>query len=279
MRDRAVQKTDTDAAQSKASAVNRGYFEDKFINLFCRNATPRLPLINIGTYCRVQSINALIHEFLQVEGKKQIISLGAGSDTRPFHLLPAHPDLVYVELDFPVKTQAKLTILKSRPELADFVANENYHLCPVDLRKLEEWDYSFLDPDAPTLVLSECCLCYLSPEESDSVLKFFAKHFSHLSLTLYEPIGLDDEFGRVMMHNLAQRGLCLPTFQKFNTLEAQKVRIKDLGLQNPQAKDIFEIYQELPESERARINRLEFLDEVEEMQLLLEHYSLVWVLP
>ncbi|PRT53482.1 Leucine carboxyl methyltransferase 1 [Wickerhamiella sorbophila] len=287
--DRAVQRTDHDAIASKLSAVKRGYYEDEYLELFCPRFEPRLPLINIGTWCRVRAIDQAITEFLEknTEGKTQVISLGAGSDTRPFHLLPKHPNLVYYEIDFPTQVRKKAAIvrrhLSQKVELCDSatpvtlegdINTSRYHLLGQDLRQLSLPD---LDESVPTLIISECCLCYLAPESSHLVLEYFASRVAHLSIVLYEPIGLDDEFGRVMAENLMMRGLCLPTFQKFSTLDSQTSRLRELGLTHTiSAKDMEQYYNDLPSAEQKRIHRLEFLDEVEEMNLLLRHYCVVF---
>lgn len=86
--DAAIRSTDNDAAQARLSAVRKGYLQDPFINYFVKQARfipPRPPLINIGTYLRSEAIDALVNRWLQLDlpgGEKQIVSLGAGSDTR-----------------------------------------------------------------------------------------------------------------------------------------------------------------------------------------------------
>jgi len=84
-----VRQTDSDAAIARLSAVKLGYLEDPFIKFLVQRPhlqRPRPPLINIGTYVRSEAIDRLVNEWLELsslEGKKcQIVSLGAGSDTR-----------------------------------------------------------------------------------------------------------------------------------------------------------------------------------------------------
>ena len=84
-----VRKTDSDAAVARLSAVKLGYLQDPFIRLLVQRPhlqPPRPPLINIGTYVRSEAIDRLVNEWLELssaEGKKcQIVSMGAGSDTR-----------------------------------------------------------------------------------------------------------------------------------------------------------------------------------------------------
>lgn len=88
--DGAIRQTDSDAALARFSAVQKGYLQDPFIRyLLPRGAQfqpARPPLINVGTYVRSQGIDALVAQWLELsekEGKKcQIVSVGAGSDTR-----------------------------------------------------------------------------------------------------------------------------------------------------------------------------------------------------
>lgn len=81
--------TDSDAAVAKLSAAQKGYLSDPFIKNFVPRAqfqAPRPPLINIGTFIRTIALDDLVNQWLQLSEKEeipcQIVSLGAGSDTR-----------------------------------------------------------------------------------------------------------------------------------------------------------------------------------------------------
>lgn len=87
--DAAIRLTDSDAALARLSAVQKHYLADNFVKYFIPRAhlqPPRPPLINIGTYLRSEALDELVNQWLElseVEGRPcQIISLGAGSDTR-----------------------------------------------------------------------------------------------------------------------------------------------------------------------------------------------------
>ena len=84
-----IRQTDSDAAIARLSAVKLGYLQDPFIRFLVQRPhlqPPRPPLINIGTYVRSEAIDKLVEEWLElsaVDGEKcQIVSMGAGSDTR-----------------------------------------------------------------------------------------------------------------------------------------------------------------------------------------------------
>ena len=89
--DGAARATDNDAAIARLSAVRKGYLFDPYIAALIPRAhlqQPRPPLINIGTYLRTRAIDLLLDDWFRLAGrhKVQIVSLGAGSDTRFWRL-------------------------------------------------------------------------------------------------------------------------------------------------------------------------------------------------
>ena len=243
-------------------------------------------------------------DFLQTEpnSRKQVISLGAGSDTRYFRLCGWRnpPDVLYHELDFVENTRRKLVAIRMVPAMQQFLGDAtmtedeahgaNYHLHAIDLRILNNSSSSHgetdlldgIDPDLPTLLLSECCLTYLKPEAADAVVKYFVSGrlspSTPVGLALYEPTNPFDAFGKVMVANLASRGIVLQTLHKYSSLDAQVQRLAALGLTSGQrAVDVdflFEYW--IDEEEKARVDQVEMLDEIEELKLLLQHYCIAW---
>ncbi|KAF2405260.1 leucine carboxyl methyltransferase 1 [Trichodelitschia bisporula] len=311
--DQVVQRTDQDASVSRMNAVALGYLDDQFAKFFTPGPVPKkYPIINRGTYVRTTAIDMLVRRFLMTHcsQKKQIISLGAGSDTRYFRLVAENPSLplVYHELDFAANTASKISTLKRNPPLlkalqghvkdADDIAfssdgtrlaSPTYNIHPVDLRALVQSSQTpqplslpNLSPDIPTLVLSECCLIYLSPSAADSVLSALTRSLvpspTPLSLILYEPIRPFDAFGKVMVANLASRGIHMQTLEKYASLSAQTTRLQTAGFAGGQgAVDVdFAFEQWIDAKERERISRCEMLDELEEWRLLARHYCVAW---
>jgi [phosphatase 2A protein]-leucine-carboxy methyltransferase len=87
--DGAIRQTDSDAILARLSTVKQGYLEDPFVAHLVPRAQfqpARPPLINIGTYVRSKSIDSLVDQWLEYCEREQkscqIVSLGAGSDTR-----------------------------------------------------------------------------------------------------------------------------------------------------------------------------------------------------
>lgn len=296
------------------SAVSLGYLEDPFAQFFVQGETPkRYPIINRGTYIRTTAIDELVTRFLatDVEQTKQVISLGAGSDTRYFRLVSKDPSLkiVYHELDFATNNETKIAAIKRSPELLKVIhahmqahsdeelqiaadgaslQSPTYNIHAIDLRSLATAlpealpKLANISSTLPTLLLSECCLIYLPPTAADAVLTAFTKHIidpaTPLSTIIYEPIRPFDSFGQVMISNLAQRGIVLQTLQKYASLSAQKARLKIAGLvSGQQAADVDFLFNRwIGENEKVRVGRCEMLDELEEWVLLAKHYCVAW---
>lgn len=139
-----------------------------------------------------------------------------------------------------------------------------------------------IDPQLPTMLISECCLIYLTPSAADNVALYFTAHFfppsTPLGLVLYEPIKPEDSFGRVMVANLAARGIVLQTLQRYSSLALQRARLVDYGLRDGGgAVDLDFLMEEwIAAEEKVRVRGVEMLDEVEELNLLARHYCVVW---
>lgn len=266
---------------------------------------------------RTTTIDRLVDQFLdsQPDEPKQIVSLGAGSDTRYFRILSrqAFRKLVYHEIDFASNTVKKIAALRQSPthlktlqsvrdELDDdpkisadgtSFLSRTYNIHALDLRTLtsegskDETQPSLptipnLSMDTPTLLLSECCLIYLPPSATESILKAFATNFipspTPLALIIYEPIRPNDAFGRVMVSNLAARGIHLQTLKKFSSLFRQQERLRHAGFTTGhKAADVSFLWEKwVTQREKDRVSALEMMDEMEEWQLLAQHYCVTW---
>ena len=264
----------------------------------------------LGTYVRTTAIDNLVHLFLSAEPriKKQIISLGAGSDTRFFRLQESRkysPDsLVYHELDFQSNTSSKISTITQVKSLNGCIPapleismdggklhSPSYHIHPIDLRcpfhskdpldpSSEPEPLDHVDVALPTLLISECCLIYLEPAAADAVLNYFTRLLpstSALGVVLYEPFNPFDSFGRVMVSNLAARGIVLQTLQKYHSLEVQKARLRKHGFSGASAMDVDSLWEQtISPEEKERVAALEMVDEVEEWRLLAQHYCVAW---
>lgn len=310
-----------------------------------------LSLGETGTYTRTTALDRLVSAFLSSQdgaadgrsGRKQIISLGAGTDTRPFRLFsqPGTRGLIYHEVDFPATSARKRRIVQSVPALRSIIpltgdqpapadagaANASssdwaktdlpndcaYFIHGLDLRDLAtpsppppptaaaaaagdgDRDGSTaapqppppaaaatllhgIEPDVPTLLISECCLCYLEPAQARAVVGHFAARVANLSLVLYEPIRPEDPFGRQMVANLAARRIRMPTLAAYPDVADQRARLTKSGFADGvralTVRDIWAGW--VAADEKERVDQLEGLDEVEEWELLAGHYVIAW---
>ncbi|KAL8940221.1 MAG: hypothetical protein Q9216_002930 [Gyalolechia sp. 2 TL-2023] len=305
-KDRIVQQTDQDASVSRLSAVQLGYLDDPFAELFVAGQNQRrFPIINRGTYVRTTAIDNLVHRFLSASpSQKQVISLGAGSDTRFFRLKshsPSFPPFLYHELDFSSNTAQKIATITRSSVLRDLIPDQiaisenltalsssSYNIHPLDLRALDPASTTsppalqHIDPALPTLLLSECCLIYLLPHLADAAATYFTRTLfpasTPIGLILYEPINPNTPFGRVMVSNLAARGIVLQTLKRYGSLEAQKERLRVYGFDGGrEARTVDDLWEEeVNQDEKERVAGLEMMDEVEEWRLLAGHYCVAW---
>lgn len=267
----------------------------------------KFPLINQGTYFRTAAIDRVVEEFIAGHEKCQIVSLGGGSDTRCFRVLQRHSNVNYMEIDFPESAKIKKIaishngsiqrilgcglepiVVGSKEQLASMhpdLHTPNYHLIGLDLRTLKgsaNEKLAFLDVSVPTLVISECVLCYLTPDENQSVLLFWKQFLQKVAFLIYEPMSLGDAFGETMALNLLNRGIDLQTFTKYPDLASRRdffsrldlnVKLTDMALLGGYSSPA---YSWIDNKERVRVSRLEMIDEVEEIRLLLQHYCLIY---
>ncbi|KAI0767082.1 leucine carboxyl methyltransferase [Fomes fomentarius] len=315
--DAAIRATDDDAALARLSAVRKGYLIDPFITPFVSRPhfqQPRPPLINIGTYVRSEGLDELANGWLALteqEGTRcQIVSLGAGSDTR-FWRIATGPkkDLVakYIDFDFPENTTKKAMAIRKNKDLSAVLGNPEdvslanggsslhspvYHLLAGDLRRppaetLAPLLQPLLSPTLPTLLIFECVLAYINPAASGAILQWFTDYFSTpptaegsrgiLGCMVYEMFALEDAFGKVMVNNLKARNVTLPGAAPYPTFDLLPRRFLQHGWELAKAVTLKDIRREyIDRSELERISRLEMLDEVEELELVLAHYAITW---
>ena len=248
-------------------------------------------------------MDALVESFLadgdSAGSARQIVSLGAGTDTRPLKLFArqTQPYLIYHEIDFPAACSRKMRATQGIPVLRavlpDVTEGESgswtakpssggeYYCHGLDLRSLIKGDEGATLPglrrDVPTLLVSECCLCYLEPSDSQSILEWFNNRIPNIGAIIYEPVRPDDPFGKMMVSNLAARLIRMPTLDVYKEPADQVDRLRRAGFAQAKVLTVHSIFERwVPQEEKARLDRLEGLDEVEEWMLLASHYVVAW---
>ncbi|KAI9216654.1 S-adenosyl-L-methionine-dependent methyltransferase [Blastocladiella britannica] len=320
-RDAAIRATDDDAALARLSAVQCGYLVDRYAAAFvhARHPPRRPPLINRGTYARITAFDRVLGHWLSVlaststSGPAQVVSLGAGTDTRylRFAERAANADnndgdmaaavwarVRYFEVDLPKTVLRKVSAMRKAarttmgPQLLPdpaFDAKTTTYTAgaltitagdlrdwPTVPRRLAELGF---DPRLPTLVMAECVLVYVDPPSAvDTMLQWIAATCRDVVVASYDHIQPEDAFGRMMVANLRSRGIELPGLHAFPSLDAHQRRYLEnggAGFTSAQVWDMNGVWRDwVSEDEKERIAKLEMLDEVEELQLLFAHYCL-----
>ncbi|KIO22660.1 hypothetical protein M407DRAFT_116668 [Tulasnella calospora MUT 4182] len=301
--DAAIRSTDDDAAHARVSAVRKGYLKDPYIQYL----VPRLhliptrpPLINIGTYVRSEVIDKLMVKWLDLldeSSQAQIVSLGAGSDSRfwRFTDLPPKAKIVkWIEIDFPEIVAKKALAVRKHSKLSEAVGpdlaiekggtvlrSSVFNILAVDLRgepseALQPLEV-LLSDGQPVLLLAECVFPYMSPETSAAIIRWFTERYSRVSIISYDMFGLGDAFGKVMRENLQIRNIELPGVDDNPTRQSLEHRLHGCGLSETNSVTLKNARAAcFPGPEVDRISGLERLDEVEELDLVLGHYSITW---
>ncbi|XP_066496870.1 leucine carboxyl methyltransferase 1 [Tiliqua scincoides] len=297
--DEAVRGTCDDASLCKRYAISVGYWKDPYIEYFVRQPKERkAPEISRGYYARVQGVSNLLEAFLKkTECNCQIINLGAGMDTlfwklKDENLLPRK----YFEVDFPSIVARKIHNIKAKPPLskpimeshsgesllidAHSLDSSRYAIIGADLRDLPKLEEHLkkcnMDPHLPTVLVAECVLIYLTQEHSAGLLKWAAGIFPSAMFINYEQVNMADRFGQIMIENLQSRQCNLIGVEHCRSLETQKDRFLQNGWETATAIDMVKVYASLPPTDVKRIEALEFLDEKELLEQLMQHYCLCW---
>ncbi|KAF9125595.1 hypothetical protein BGW39_007280 [Mortierella sp. 14UC] len=309
-RDDVIKGTDDDAIISKLSAVNLGYLDDPFVKHFVKRPSRRPPLINRGSYLRTRSLDTFTEQFIKSGAmpspstpttttarataptsatapgtatpttpitpnagiKKQIVSLGCGSDTRYFKFkakgLSVHK---YFEIDFPESTAKKAVGIKKNKALTDIIGDpdlklglggtelysRDYCLLSGDLREFTETIVPKLmaqgfDTSLPTLFLSECVLIYIQPRDSDAIVDWVGTNMDASLFVVYEQINPTDAFGAMMLRNLKARQIELPGIHAYPSLKSQEERFTSRGWQAAKAVNMNKLHESLCEQELKR---------------------------
>ena len=280
---RGVIATNDSATEAKLSAMQLGYFKDKYITKVCpKRKVNSSPMVRRGYYTRVHFVEHCLHAFHAVHPKIQVISLGAGYDTSFFRLRSEGklPNVVrWVDVDFPKVIEDKLKAMKNVPEFVDkTLTGDSYRAIGIDLREIEEFEAKLtskeigLDASIPTIIVSECVMVYMRAAEGDDVITLTAKLFEKAGFVTYEQINDDSPFGKMMLQNLEDRGCPLLSLRKYKTADDQMQRYKSCGYEHSASKTMNTIYDSLTQAEQLRLDKIERLDEVEEFRLIHEHY-------
>ena len=205
-----IQRTATEAHRCKESATKSCYTKDTSISSNKNNIVkrPQTPLLNrfYGArskvmhkivICIMKSLMISAHQNAQHStvmscSRIQLLILGAGIDVSYEVLLSSHKLPVDIFLvDFPEVIELHMKELS-----ANYILDSNVNVIPIsgDLREFQSsiWRQlisSKFSTLSPTLVISECVLCYLDTSYVEKIITFLAQQLSSGSqLLIFDPI-------------------------------------------------------------------------------------------
>ena len=195
-----------------------------------------------------------------------------------------YSEIVKHKINYISKSEKVKQVIKENMHISEdkkFLTSENYKLLVCDLSNKKELENAIeksnFNKSNLTIVVAECLLCYLESNDIITLLKFFNDKFENIVLVYYDLIHFDDVFGKVMISNLKNvRGIILPSFQETKSENDQVERMKKSGFNfYNKCIDMLDYYMNIiDKKELKRINSLEFVDEVEEFNLLMKHSCL-----
>ncbi len=163
--------------------------------------------------------------------------------------------------------------------------NAKYHLLGHNLNSdpdhlIEKLMHCGLDPMVPTLIVLECVLMYMTKDAATTLLQSLNQQCQDCTMVSYEPIlGYDSSFGRVMEENLSKIGVVHPKscFVEIRTLQQYIQQLYGMvGCQRSVGCDMYTAYDTiLSTQQRAHAQKCEFLDELEEFILIMQHYCFI----
>ncbi|XP_069677007.1 tRNA wybutosine-synthesizing protein 4-like isoform X2 [Periplaneta americana] len=293
-----VQGTNDFNTVSKCSMARNGYFKDDYVPYFVSKCNRRTPLIHLGYYMRVLTIDFTLRSFLEELSAQsaQIVSCGAGFDTSFFRLAAnsvLHPNVRFFEIDFKEVVERKTECIRSSKPLQDCIGpyevNQNgagglvgsqYHLVACDLQVLDKLESSLklagVNFSLPTLLLAECAICYMDEASASSLIEWAASKFEDSTFVTYEQVYPNDGFGIVMQKHFEDMNSPLLSLTKFPDLESQEERYTSRRWESCNVWTALDMFQQiLSPGERKKIVSLEPFDELEEWHLEGCHFALM----
>ncbi|KAG8934850.1 carboxy methyl transferase for protein phosphatase 2A [Tulasnella sp. 417] len=268
--DAAIRSTDDDAAHARVSAVRKGYLKDPYIQYLVPRShliPTRPPLINVGTYIRSEVIDKLMAKWLD--------SLEESSQAQIDP--PARGKVIkWIEIDFAEAVAKKALAIRKHSALSEAVGpdlaiekggtvlrSSVFNMLAVDLRgeasKALQPLEALLSTEQPILLLAEWDTFGRMMRENLKVRRKWAL----LSLEL--------------IPHLKIRNIDLPGVDDSSIKQTLESHLRNVGLGLASSMTLKEARNScFPDVELERLSRLELLDEIEELDLVLGHYVVTW---
>jgi tRNA wybutosine-synthesizing protein 4 len=259
----------------------------------------RSPALHHGYAARHAAVGSALEDALRsllllrrrrrLAARVQVLSLGAGFDTAFFRLKAAgildEHETDYFEVDMPNVMRDKTRRIEKSQLLAQLKGRadgDHLRLVSCDLCKTEALETLLSDAglefSAPTVVLFECSLTYVSFSQASDLLRWLRMRFkSDLRVISYEQVLPCDRFGVIMRKHFSDRATPILNVEHAPSVEDQERRLRALGFHRVRSRDLLQSYWfALTDTERKRLAAVDpDFDELEEVFLKCGHYA-VW---
>ena len=184
---------------------------DPFLKELCSSTnikSRRSPAINRGYLARLLALEVTFERFLLLGHVGQVLSLGAGFDSMYFRLKNCdiiQEELNYFEVDYPESVKRKDARIFKSSYLRSFFQKRNvikndifvyndgrFTLVGCDMIQVNEllgkFQLSGFDPNAETLILTECSTTYIHADQCENLLNMLTNYLKKFAYISYEQI-------------------------------------------------------------------------------------------
>ena len=231
----------------------------------------------------------------------QIINLGCGLDSLHFYLKNKFSSsnttttkIKSLELDYKDICKRKVTRIKKSDKIKQIlnldtqnniiknqrIITSDYKLIDCELSytnfenltKILGYEFSEFNSTSKTIVVAECLFSYMETEDIECILGLINKLYPNTILIYYDLINPNDDFGKMLLTNLKHRDIRVPGLMAYPSLESHIERNSKLGFSSTNITSMNEYFtKHISNEEKAKVSKLEFIDEIEEFILLQKH--------
>ncbi|KAI9787133.1 MAG: tRNA methyltransferase ppm2 [Geoglossum umbratile] len=297
-RDESAMGTNNSSIVSKRS-VERLYCPgEDFFRYFVKKPQRRSPTINRGYWLRMQTLEHVVHKFLEEPTGKTKILVNLG-DPLPFQFLAKNPEkcrnIKFIDVDYTKLMTRKCSVIMETEQLRRLLSgvelpvsqgnvvlrSDQYLAVGCDLRELEDLERTLVGEvdieNCLVLFTAEVSVTYMEVEAADALIKWAAARFCLLEQFL--PDGPENPFADTMLRHFKKLSTPLRSIHKYPLIEDQQRRFRDAGWPVAVAHDLWKLWSMpgfLTTGQRTSLNSVEPFDEWEELALFASHYFLLF---
>jgi len=125
----------------------------------------------------------------------------------------------------------------------------------------------------PTLFVSEVFASYMEADSTIRLIQSITDRFATCAFFGFEMVSPHDDFGQMMVYNMSLREVFMPTFAEIGFVSQYRQNFLLHGWDQARCITALDAYRSVLPEERARIEKLEWLDEFEQFNLIMSHYA------